>query len=450
MKNKEISYKKIYTAIESGDSESFRQLFFPLHPRDQIHVLQELYPDKQPKLMKLLSAEEFARLFNYMEEEDRQDLPSYLTDSYLIDVLKYADNDNVVDFLQDQADEREQHYLEMMALKDRQVIEKSLQYEQDTAGAKMTDNFIRLSIDDQAGTVIDRLRQIGQQAELIYYLYVVDHEDHLVGVLSLRDLILASPTARVEDIMSPHVIAVHVKDDQEEVAECIMDYNLLAVPVLTMDGVLVGIVTVDDMVDVMEEEATEDIHKMAGISDSSNESEPTDSVWQMTKQRLPWIIILIFLGLISAQLIGFFEETLSQIVLLAAFMPTIMDTAGNVGTQSLAVSVRRLTTKDQKVPVLKQLGKEWATGIIMGIGSALVIAFLALFLYQDKILALVVSSSLLITVSLSTVVGYIVPLIFDRLNIDPAVASGPFITTINDTVGLLTYFSIATALISHF
>src|SRR5699024_215884 len=230
----------------------------------------------------------------------------------------------------------------------------------------------------------------------------------------------------------------------------IRDRNVTGVQTCALPISLLGIVTVDDVLDIIHDEMTEDFHRFGGISASDEETTEEETILQMTRKRLPWIIILIFLGLISANLISAFEETLAQVVALAAFMPIILDTAGNVGTQSLAVSVRRLTVnKDEEENFWKLLGKEFGSGVLIGLVAALTIGILSYFLYGNFILSAIISVSLLITLSLSTVIGATIPSLFDKIGIDPAVASGPFITTINDTYALVIYFGLATYFINH-
>ena len=240
---------------------------------------------------------------------------------------------------------------------------------------------------------------------------------------------------------------VETNVDQEEVAKVIQDYDLLAIPVVNQSRQLVGIVTVDDVMDIIQDEMEEDFRKFSGISGDDDDS-ADKSILNMTKQRVPWIIILILLGLGSASLISAYEETLAQVVALASFMPIILDSAGNVGTQSLAVSVRRITLAEESdEPFIKLVLREFVSGILMGLASAVTIGIIAFVMYQNIILSFIVGVSLLITLSIATVVGCVVPTLFNAIGIDPAVASGPFITTICDGFALIMYFNLATNLL---
>lgn len=334
-----------------------------------------------------------------------------------------------------------QEILVAMNKKEASEIKELMSYPPETAGAIMTKEFIVLRSTDTAADVIDHLRKEGPDAETIYYLYVVDEQKKLVGVVSLRDLITAPSDQTIETIMSTRVVSVLVGEDQEDVAKLIKKYDFLAAPVVTEQGTLVGIVTVDDIIDVLEEETEEDFGEMAAARGSMDTN---ISAFTAARKRAPWIIMLMFLGLITAEVIGQFEETLEAVILLSVFIPLIMDSAGNTGTQALAVVVRGLAvgTVDRST-VGKMLKREFGTGIMLGIMCAVTLLIVIPFLYGSFVLAGIVGVSLLLTLSVATMVGATIPLIINKLKIDPAVASGPFITTLNDILGLFIYFSIA-------
>jgi len=447
---KQAYYDSIYRTIKKGERQKFRDLFLKLHERDQVDVFHLLYPDKKVKITEFLMPSEFALLFEEMDFDDQLAAFHYLPAPYLQNVFSYIADDDVVQFISELDPEKRHEALEVMKPKDLAAIESLLKQELETAGAIMTTELIRVSTEDTADDVIADMRMIGAQAETIYYIYVVNQENQLTGVLSLRDLLLSPGNTKVEEIMNSQTVSVSQETDQEEVARIIQEYDLLALPVINDENKLLGIVTVDDVIDIIHDEMTEDFHRFSGITTPEEESTEGETILQMTRKRLPWIIILIFLGLISANLISAFEDTLEQVVALAAFMPIILDSAGNVGTQSLAVSVRRLTLNEkQDESFLKMLGKEFGSGILIGFSASIVIGILSYFLYSNLILSFIIGASLLATLSMSTVIGAVVPSIFDKIGIDPAVASGPFITTINDTCALVIYFSLATYLINH-
>lgn len=439
-------FEDIFHAAKTNDKQTFRKLFLRLHPKDQMELFHQLYPDKKKKIAEFLTPKEFAPVLEFMELVDQKDAVHYLPAEYMAETFRYMADDNVVRFLNEVEDGERDALLAMMDEKDRFMVEKLMSYAPETAGSIMTTRMLTILAKETVGEVTKNLKNIGHNAETIYYLYVVDEDGRLLGVCSLRDLILSPETERIKNIMFTEIAHVSISEDQETVARLIQDYDLLAIPVVAKDFTLLGIVTVDDVIDVMEEEVTEDFKEFSAIR-KAEDGEGT--VIQIARARIPWIVILIFLGMVSANLIGLFEETLESVVALAAFIPIIMDSAGNVGTQSLAVAVRRLTvdSKEKQPKLTTIIRKEFGVGMLIGMAAAVAVFLLVWILYRDGMLAGVIGLSLFFTLSISAVIGAIVPVIINKMKIDPAIASGPFITTLNDTFGLFIYFSIATVLL---
>lgn len=281
-------------------------------------------------------------------------------------------------------------------------------------------------------------------------MYIVDEHHRLTGVTSLRDILMSSTDTLMKDIMIQQIVSAHVSDDQEDVLQTMKDYDLLAIPVVSEDNLMQGIITVDDMIDIMEEESTEDFHEFAGIrkQDMTDETGQKKSIIQTAFSRTPWLAIFMLIAMAIGGLTNLFEDTLQQAVLLSAFIPAIMDTAGNVGTQSLAVTIsEKNLTGMTFTELLKTLRVEILAGIYMGVTSAAMMFVVINIFYRDMAIAAVVSLSLIITIVVSTILGVIIPLIVDKLGFDISVASGPFITIFADAIGLFLYFSIATILI---
>ncbi len=278
-------------------------------------------------------------------------------------------------------------------------------------------------------------------------MYVIDEDKRLVGVLTLRDLIVNDDDVMISEIMYDRVVSVSVGEDQEEIARMMRDYDFLALPVVDFQDHLLGIITVDDIIDVMEEEASDDYSKLAGLADiDSIDRSPLSAA----KKRLPWLVILLFLGMLTASLIGRFEDTLDQVAILAVFIPLIAGMAGNTGTQALAVAVRGIATGDlENESKLKIIIREAGTGVITGLTCGILVTFIIYFWQGDFFLGMLVGISIFFTLIVATLAGSLVPLIMHRLKIDPAVASGPFITTINDIISILIYFGIATSFMSY-
>jgi len=445
--DKQNYFDGIFKATKDGDKETFRKLFLRLHDRDQNEVFHLLYPEKKRKIAEFLTPEEFSEMFEWMLIEDQEDAIDYLPDHYLKEVIDHLANDDVVYFITNSKSPNTDKILNLLSSEERKNVNELLSYTEETAGSIMTKEFISVYENQTTQEIIEQLRTIGKNAETIYYIYITDKTGILLGVLSLRDLLLAPADTIVNDIMNEQLVTVKVDQDQEEVAKVIQDYDLLAVPVLTMeDERMQGIITVDDVIDVLKEEQTEDLNEFAGIRKEAPEK---TGMLHTALNRSQWLIIFMILSFFVGGLMNLFESTLQQAVILSAFVPLIMGTSGNVGTQSLAVSLKtgRFGQKVNKKTFAHILKNEFKSGILMAVPSAIIIFLLILFLYRDPVIASIVGFSIFIGISLSTVLGAAVPRVISRFNIDPSIASGPFITTITDGMALLIYFTVATALI---
>lgn len=443
--NLEEFMQAIRTALNEEDIFQFRDYFLELHPSDQLEVFMRLAKEQRQLVYMYISPEEMAEIFGGLTFMKQKLLLNELNEAYAFNMFNHMFTDDIVSFLTKAENAYAKEVIENLDENKAMKVENLLSYEPETAGSIMTKELISISAADTVEDVLKLLRKEAPHAEIIYYLYVIDEDGELAGVLSLRNLIIAEPDDMIHEIMNSRVISVPENMDQEEVGKLIKKYDFLAVPVVSKENTLLGIITVDDILDILDLETTEDFGE---ISAAKGATDIDIGTLAAAKKRSPWIILLMFFGMITAGVIGWFEETLETVVLLGAFIPMIMDSAGNVGTQSLTVSVRgiALGTIDKKGS-FKIIRRELGTGFIIGLLCMVIITLLIALLYSQWILGLVVGISLLFTLTLSAAIGAVLPLLINKLNIDPAVASGPFITTINDITGLLIYFSIATALL---
>lgn len=434
--------------IDKGNRNEFREQFLELHPADQVEVFRAFDPDQREKLYEFLSPPEFAEIFEELEIREQKEYILELDQLYAVEMLNVMASDDVVDFFTQLPEETAQCYLKGMDNEEALEVKDLLAYPEETAGAIMTTEFISVKSTNTVSEVMRQLRQEGPDAETIYYIYVVDPSKRLVGVLSLRDLITSKLYEKIEDIMFINVISVPVDMDQEEVANLIKEYDFLAVPVINQEGKLVGIITVDDVIDVIEEETTEDFSEFSAVKGAVDLD---ISSMEAARLRLPWLLLLLFIGMFTAGLIGRFETTLESVAMLAFFIPLIAGMAGNIGTQSLAVVVRGIALgKIDRETVFRLLKRETLTGFLIGTVCGIVVAIISQVLTGGNlIMGFVIGVSLFCTLIVACLLGTIVPLVINHLKIDPAVASGPFITTINDIVGLFIYFTIATALLQY-
>jgi len=324
-------------------------------------------------------------------------------------------------------------------------VEGLLRYEDDTAGGIMVPDFIALGEDTSAKQAIESLQTEHSDVEMPFYLYVVDEYGHLTGVSSLRQLVVVPPETPLKQFMTTDVISVRTEMDQEEVAKIVARYDILAVPVVDEANKLVGIVTVDDVIDIFREEATEDILKMAGAGEEFVE---TKSILKSTRIRLPWLFASCIGGIVAFFVINRYVDSLAKVAYLAAFIPVIMGMGGNIGTQSSTIVVRGLATGRIHIRDIWQvISKELAVGFILGIVYGLLIAAVAQLRYGTLPVALAVALAVLSSMSIAALVGSTVPMLFERINVDPAVATGPFVTTAIDIISVFFYFVIATTLL---
>ena len=425
----------------------FRETFLQLHPSDQSDIFMTLQEDERHRVYVYVSPREMAVIFGLLKFHKQKEVFQELNDKYASEMLNNMFTDDIVTFLTKLNNELPNSIIDNMEPGKAEKIKSLLSYEPETAGAVMTKEFVGISSTDNVTDVLNTLRVIASDAEIIYYLYVVDEHGKLIGVVSLRNLLVANPEEMIVDIMNTRVVSVPDQMDQEDVGKLIKKYDFLAVPVVTTENHLLGIITVDDIMDILEAETTEDFGELTATKGATDINLTS---FAAAKKRSPWIISLMFFGLITGGVIGRFEETLESVVLLAVFIPMIMDSAGNVGTQSLAISVRGLALGTiEKNSAFKMVRRELKTGFLIGLICMVVITGLVFIFYSNVALGLIVGFSILLTLGISAVIGAIVPLIINKLKFDPAIASGPFITTLNDIIGLLIYFSIATTLIEY-
>lgn len=409
------------------DELSLEEALFVLRVLEKHHaadILIELEEDNQIKVINEIHASEIAAFIEEMDSDDGVDI---------LNLLREREREEVISHFQDR-------------VKSDQIIDL-LRYDEDTAGGIMAKEFIRANKNWNVVQTINEIRRQAENVEKIYSIYVVNNRQQLLGRVSLKRMILAKEDTKIESIYEEELISVPTYMDQEEVAEIMRKYDLESVPVVNAKNKLVGRITVDDILDVIREEAEEDIQAMTGISDTVDEY---DSVIRITKARLPWLLIGIVGGLMGAGFIGFFEEGLSKVTALAFFIPLITATGGNVGIQSSSLVVQSLASKSV---FDDSLGKRFLKGFLVAVLNGLILSLfvfgmVVLFYGNGVKFAMVVSIALFSVVLLASFMGTVTPIVLDKVGINPALASGPFITTANDLLGLAVYFLIAISLLN--
>lgn len=364
-----------------------------------------------------------------------------LGSSQLSKILNVMPSDDAADVVADLSQEKKNRVLQLMDKEESADVKELLKYPEESAGGIMTTDFLALDEDVTAGEAIVYLRRYAQKAPPTFFIYVVDSDKRLKGYLPTRNLIIASAEKRLKEIIDEEMITVPVDLDQEKVAQVVAKYNLTTVPVVDNAGKLMGIITADDVIDVIKEEAEEDIYRMAG----TDEQELGNSVFRIARGRLFWLIVTLFGGIFACVILRSFRLALERIVALAFFIPVMMDMAGNVGTQSSTVVVRSLATSNIDFSkIWKVLLKETKIAALIGLMCGLGVGVIAVFLGGEGfVLGIVVGVSMFMTIVVAALTGTVVPFIFKRFKIDPAFASGPIVTTVDDIIALSIYFMLA-------
>ena len=402
---------KLKDMLENQDLIAFREEYLLLHPYDRAIFYEKVDSELRKMIYHYLSPKELAEIFETSEidEDEYRQFLQEMDTTYAADMISYMFVDNAVDVLKELDKTQVVSYLTLMDKNAANEIKALLHYEEHTAGSIMTTEYVTVPQNSTVRSGMTILRNEAPGAETIYYVFVVDDDNRLTGVVSLRDLIIADEDTLISSIMSERVVSVLVSEDQEEVARMIKDYNFLAVPVVDFQQHILGIITVDDIIDVLDEEASDDYSKLAAVSNMDTFDKNSFSA---AKKRLPWLLILLVLGMLTANLIDLFTETISKVALLAAFIPLIAGTAGNSGTQALAVAVRGIATRDvEDESKFKLLLREAGTGLITGLFCAVFVVGLIYVWKHEFIIGLLVGAAILVSIFVATISGSFIPLI---------------------------------------
>ncbi len=419
------------------------QMVSELHPADIAEIISRLSMDEGTHILKDLDIETAAEALSELEPEKQAEIISSIDAEKAADIIEEMTPDDAADVLGDLPVEKAKEILEHIEKEEAEDIQELLVHKEDTAGGVMTNEFISYSLDITVQQAIERFKKDAEEIETVYYIYIIDDNGKLLGVTSLRELLLAEPHLRLSDIMTKKIITVTPDEDVNIIAEILSKYNLVALPVVDNEGYLLGIVTVDDILDIVEEEATDDIYKVAGTSEIKYGKIEDANPIEVVKSRIPWLILCLIGGLISSLVIGKFEATLTSVVVLAAFIPVIMGMAGNAGLQVSTTMVRNIALNSIH-NYWKYVGKEILSGLIIAFTTGIIIAIAAYLLEGMPMLGLVVGLSMFLSISSSTILAIFTPTIAHKIGIDPAVTAGPFVTVFNDILGLTIYFTVAT------
>ena len=434
--------------ISNRDLRELRNFLTKPHPADIAYLLRELDPDERVLVFRLLGKDMADDVFALLEPDEQEELLKYFTERRVKELLMEMDPDDRTQLLDELPAAMVERFLRLLPQEEREEANLLLNYPPNSAGRLMTTEYVGLRLDMTVSEALQRIRVTGPDRETIYTCYVVDNTGYLHGVTTLKDIILAPAEKKINEITNEMPFSLKTSDDQEAAAKIIQKYDLLAAPVVDSQGILVGIITVDDVLDVVQEEATEDFHKMAAIQ-TPEENYFRGDFFTLLGKRVIWLVVLIFAATLSGKVLKSYSMLLSSVITLTYFIPMLTGTGGNIGSQSSTLVIRALATGEitmkQWLAVLKREVLMGATlGCILG-----VVAFMVeMILLQDVLLGITVAAALAVIAIVGNTVGTVTPMLFKLLKLDPAFVSSPLIATIVDVTSLIIYFSIAGLVLS--
>ena len=427
-------------SLEKGDYNVALELIRSLHPADQAKVFNELKPDKQNELIQKMEIPEIADIFDELDDQQTLTAARNLPLPFLADIIDDMDPDEAADLLGDLSGQEVRKAISLM--EEPEEVLPLLRYADETAGGRMTTDFLVLDPGDTAEAAIQYLRSSGLETDIPYYLFIVDAEKQLLGVTGLRELICAEPDQAIKEIMNTHVVSVEAMEDQEEAARVMKHYDLSALPVLNNKGHLVGVISHDDILDVLAEETTEDIYRLASVSDSA--LEPESKIFQQLKGRLPWLLLNTVTALFGSWVISNFGDLFVKVAVLAFFQSVVAAQGGNAASQNVAMIVRSLALgKVEPKRVWPILIRQIAVGLMLGSVIGIIVGIGVGFWQSNPYLGLVLGLALLGNMLVASIMGTLAPLILEFVGQDPALASSVVVTATTDIIGFLIFLSLA-------
>jgi magnesium transporter len=432
----------VHDAVLAGDAPRVMELAGDLHEADLGALIEHLVTDDRPKLIALMGRDfDFAALTE-VDDAVREEILDELPNEAIAEGVKELDSDDAVYILEDLAEEDQREVLAQLPLEERVSLARSLDYPDGSAGRRMQNEFIAVPPFWSVGQTIDFMRETADLPDRFYSLYVVDPAHKLVGLVALDRLLRTKRPVLIEDIMEEAEQTVAATDDQEEPARLFRTYNLVSIPVLDDVERLVGVLTFDDIVDLLDEEADAEIKALGGVK---AEEEISDTVWTIAKSRFTWLLVNLLTAILASGVIALFEGSLQKMVALAVLMPVVASMGGNAGTQSMTVAVRALATREiDRANAMRVVRRELTVGLLNGVAFALIMAAVAVAWYGPAEIGVVIGVAIIITLAAAALGGVVIPIVLERAGVDPAVASGPLVTTVTDVVGFLAFLGIAT------
>ena len=442
--NLEECIDELIKLIETKKLKDLRKYLENINSADFPSIFEEIDDEKVIMIYRLLAKEKAAEVFVELEHDAQENLINRLTDTEIKNVMNELYMDDAADLVEEMPSNVVKRILANTKPANRKIINELLKYPEDTAGTLMTTEFIDLKENMTVQAAFDVIKRKGLKKETVYNCYVLTIDRKLLGIIDIKDLLIAEREELVKDIMDVNVVKANTLDDQEEVIKMFDKYDCVALPVVDKENRLVGIITIDDAIDVLQEETMEDFEKMAAIAPSDDTYLKT-SAFKHAKNRIVWLLILMISSMITGAIIENFEQAIATLPILVSFIPMIMGTGGNSGSQSSTLTIRGLAV-DEISPkdILKVMWKEFRVALIVGIGLAIVNTLRILIQYQNPQIAITVSLTIMFTVILAKQLGGILPILAKKLKLDPALMASPLLTTVVDTVSVLLFFTIST------
>lgn len=431
----------VSAALDEKDAAKVRELTLKLHEADLADLIELLRPEQRELLIAALGGDFKAAALTELDEAVRDQMLGAMPAEQVAEALQQLDSDEAVYLIENLDKEEQSDILAKLPYFERIALERSLEYPEDSAGRLMQTDLIAVPPYWSVGQAIDFLRLADDLPDRFYEIFVIDPAYHLIGAVPLNRLLRSKRATTIESITEHDIHPIQVEDDQEEVARQFERYNLTAAPVVDRDRRLVGVITADDVVEVVQEEAEEDILSMGGVAGSA----VTDTVWQTQRQRFVWLLVNLGAALLAVWVISQFEATIEQMVVLAVLMPIVASMGGNAANQTMTVTVRALATKDLgPANAYRVIGRETVVGLLNGLLFATLLGLVVYFWFGNDELGLVIAAAMVINFFVAALAGILIPITLNYLDIDPAVASGVFVTTVTDVVGFFAFLGLAT------
>jgi len=431
---------EVQTALDEANSVRLRELTLGLHEADLADLIQLLKPDQRAELIATLGSEFNAAALPELDEAVRDQVLEAMPNERVAEALQQLDSDEAVYLIEDLDKQDRSDILAKLPLFERAALERSLEYKEDSAGRIMQTDLIAVPPFWSVGQTIDYMRDADDLPERFYEIFIVDPSYHLLGSVALDRLLRSKRPVSIETLMMSDIHPIPVESDQEEVARQFERYNLTSAPVVDADQRLVGVITADDVVEVIQEEASEDILTMGGVAGES----VADTVWETTRHRFTWLLVNLATAILASVVISLFDATIEQMVALAVLMPIVASMGGNAGTQTMTIAVRAIATQDLgPVNALRVIGRETAVGVLNGLLFAAIMGTIVYFWFGSGPLGFVIAAAMIVNLIVAALAGILIPLGLEGLKLDPAIASGVFVTTVTDVVGFFAFLSLA-------